>query len=225
MSARRGRPRQRARGRAGLLLALLLATSAVAGDREVAAHQDSDAASAADGDLQTLLRESLIEGGRVPLTAALEQDTVQRLCSLPAGQRDAAALEHMRADEQAQVRYPADGQLLGDWHRGERIARDGGGLQFSDPPGRPAGGNCYACHQIDPREPAYGTLGPSLSRYRALHGSDPAALRRTWVQLYDAQAVAPCSVMPRFGRHGILDEQALRDLMGLLFDPASPVNR
>jgi sulfur-oxidizing protein SoxX len=31
--------------------------------------------------------------------------------------------------------------------------------------------------------------------------------------------------MPRFGHRGILDEQQLKDLMALLFDPASPVNQ
>ena len=31
--------------------------------------------------------------------------------------------------------------------------------------------------------------------------------------------------MPRFGHMGLLNEQQLRDLMALLLDPASPVNR
>jgi sulfur-oxidizing protein SoxX len=31
--------------------------------------------------------------------------------------------------------------------------------------------------------------------------------------------------MPRFGTSGTLDEQQIKDLVGLLLDPASPVNQ
>ena len=34
-----------------------------------------------------------------------------------------------------------------------------------------------------------------------------------------------CSNMPRVGHSGILDEAQIRDVMGLLLDPQSPVNR
>ena len=43
--------------------------------------------------------------------------------------------------------------------------------------------------------------------------------------LYNSNALFPCSNMPRFGHRGILTEDQLKDLMALLFDPASPVNR
>lgn len=35
----------------------------------------------------------------------------------------------------------------------------------------------------------------------------------------------PCSMMPRFGYHGFLTEQQMKDLTALLFDPESPVNK
>jgi sulfur-oxidizing protein SoxX len=125
----------------------------------------------------------------------------------------------------AAVRFPAGDAWLGDWRRGEALAQSGRGLQYSDPPGAPAGGNCYGCHRLAPGELAYGTLGPSLTGYGVRHPPQPDTLRATWIRLYDAHAINACSVMPRFGAAGILGEDALRDVMALLFDPQSAINR
>ena len=73
--------------------------------------------------------------------------------------------EVTQAATMASVKYPADGKYLGDWKRGEAIAQNGRGLQFSDAPGAVAGGNCYACHQIDKAEIAHGNIGPTLWNY------------------------------------------------------------
>jgi sulfur-oxidizing protein SoxX len=43
--------------------------------------------------------------------------------------------------------------------------------------------------------------------------------------MYNSQAFNACSNMPRFGHQQILTEQQLRDVMALLMDPASPVNK
>ena len=131
----------------------------------------------------------------------------------------------IEASQLATVKYPASGTFLGDWKEGEKIAQNGRGLQSSDIVGAPNGGNCYACHQIRKDEIAYGTIGPSLHQYGKLRGDSEAVLRYTWAKIYNAQAFHACSNMPRFGHQQILTEQQIRDLMALLLDPASPVNK
>ncbi|MCE7888561.1 MAG: hypothetical protein DYH12_02460 [Sorangiineae bacterium PRO1] len=76
----------------------------------------------------------------------LEQDETQRLCSrhAPAQPPHDAALQAMAANRET-IKYPADGKFLGDWKRGEAIAQEGTGKQYSDDPAKPSGGNCYAC--------------------------------------------------------------------------------
>ena len=124
----------------------------------------------------------------------------------------------------ATVRFPADGNLMGDWKSGERIAQSGQGFQYSDDPSRPAGANCYACHQLAPQELSYGTIGPSLYQFGKLRGYTDETRRYAWAKVYNAEAFTACSNMPRFGHHGILTEQQIRDVVALLTDPASPVN-
>ena len=121
--------------------------------------------------------------------------------------------------------FPADGKYLGSYAAGEKIAQTGVGFQWSDKAGAPAGGNCYACHQITKQEVSYGNLGPSLYHYGKLRGSGEPILRYTWTKLYNAKAYNACSNMPRFGHKGILTEQQIKDVMALLLDPASPVNQ
>jgi sulfur-oxidizing protein SoxX len=123
------------------------------------------------------------------------------------------------------VVYPADGRFLGDWKRGERIAQSGLGLQFSDNEKTVNGGNCYACHQLSKEELAFGNIGPSLHHYGKLRGNSEAVVRYTWGKLWNAHAFTACSQMPRFGDAGILSQDQLRDVMALLLDPASPVNK
>ena len=127
--------------------------------------------------------------------------------------------------ELAKVVYPADGKFLGDWKEGRKVANNGRGGQFSDPPGTVAGGNCYACHQLDPQQIAYGTIGPSLYRYGKLRGNSEPVLKLAWGMLNDMKGYILCSAMPRFGGKDILTEQQLKDVMALLFDPDSPVNQ
>ncbi|WP_348693205.1 sulfur oxidation c-type cytochrome SoxX [Duganella fentianensis] len=157
----------------------------------------------------------------------LEQSELQKICStyatkpLPAKVR--AKLEKA---EMAAVKHPADGNYLGDWKEGEKIAQNGRGLQFSDDAKTVNGGNCYACHQITKSEIAYGNIGPSLAEYGKLRGGPTEAIvRYTWSKLYSSHAVNACSVMPRYGAAGILSEQQMKDVMALLLDPQSPVNQ
>jgi len=43
--------------------------------------------------------------------------------------------------------------------------------------------------------------------------------------VYNAEAYAACTNMPRFGHKGILSEAQIKDVVALLMDPASPVNK
>ena len=127
--------------------------------------------------------------------------------------------------ELAKVVYPADGKFLGDWKEGRKIANNGRGGQFSDPEGTVAGGNCYACHQLEKSEVSFGTLGPSLNNYGKDRKFDAAEAKNAFTKIFDSQAVLACSNMPRFGANKVLSEKQITDLVALLFDPESPVNK
>lgn len=156
----------------------------------------------------------------------LDQDETQRLCSEYANRPlPASVAEKIQQANLATIRYPADGNLVGDWKSGERIAQSGQGFQYSDDPARPAGANCYACHQLAPQELSYGTIGPSLYRFGKLRGYTDEIRKYAWGKIYNAEAFNACSNMPRFGHQRILTEQQMRDVVALLMDPASPVNQ
>jgi sulfur-oxidizing protein SoxX len=129
------------------------------------------------------------------------------------------------ADAKASVVYPADGNVIGDWKEGEKIAQSGFGGRFNDKPDVVNGGNCYACHQMRPDELSYGTLGPSLLGYGKARNFEAEAAKAAYAKVYNAQAVFPCSQMPRFGYHKFLSEQQMKDVVALLFAKDSPVNK
>ena len=178
----------------------------------------------ASDEIEAVLQKSFVAKNQATMDR-MERDAVQTACSAPRGMplnNDMlAALREARLNA---VEMPEDGQFLGDWQRGAEVASSGRGLQSSDDPSKPNGGNCYACHQLAPSEVAYGTLGPSLTEYGA-RGQSEAMLQYTWTKLWDTHAYNLCSHMPRFGAQGILTEQQLKDVMAYLLDPASPVNQ
>lgn len=158
----------------------------------------------------------------------IKQDAINVACSEAELNRAPLSGEAVRKLEQAEfkaIKYPADGQFLGDWKSGERIAQSGVGSTYSDPAGRANGGNCYNCHQISKEEISHGTLGPSLYQYGKLRGNTDAVIKYTWGKIYNAKAFNACTNMPRFGHQGILTEAQMKDLMALLLDPNSPVNK
>lgn len=156
----------------------------------------------------------------------LDQDETQKLCSHPPSQKlDKDVAARIEKANLATIRYPADGKLLGDWKAGEKVAQLGRGMQYSDDPKKPAGANCYACHQLSKAEISYGTIGPSLYNFGKLRGNSEAIQRYTYGKLYNAQAFSACTNMPRFGHNKILTEQQLKDVTALLLDPKSPVNQ
>ncbi|WP_210772548.1 sulfur oxidation c-type cytochrome SoxX [Panacagrimonas perspica] len=156
----------------------------------------------------------------------LQQSEMQQACSGPVGMEVAAdvATKIQKAAMDGVV-LPADGKLLGQWEKGQKIAQTGTGMQSSDDPATPNGGNCYACHQLAPEEISFGTLGPSLAGYGKIRGQSEAMLKYTWTRIWNSHAYSACSHMPRFGDAKILTEEQIRDVMAFLFDPASPVNK
>ena len=157
--------------------------------------------------------------------ARMKRDETLETCSKSRNKPSAAEAEAIVKREAARMEWPKDGVLPGNWKDGFKVANEGRGGQFSDPPGTVNGGNCYACHQMDPTELSYGTLGPSLKAYGRERKYDPDAAKAAYGKIYNSQAVAACSIMPRFGANRVLSEQQIKDLVAYLFDPDSPVNK
>jgi sulfur-oxidizing protein SoxX len=192
---------------------LLVGCATAPGEAEVAAKAAA------------MLRASFREQGQAKLDR-LDQDDTQKACSEYTGKalpKDVA--ERIEKANLAAIRWPADGRFVGDWKNGEKIAQEGRGMQYSDDPTGPVGANCYACHQLAPQELSYGTMGPSLYQFGKLRGYTDEIRKYAYGKVYNAEAYSACTNMPRFGHKGILTEQQLKDVVALLMDPDSPVNK
>jgi L-cysteine S-thiosulfotransferase len=182
-----------------------------------------------------IVKASFSARGIATMDRITAPDMANELCSAAdvAGKPiDDKLAKQIEENEMKTVKWPSDGKFLGDWKAGERIAQSGRGLTWSDKADAANGGNCYNCHQISKEEISYGNLGPSLYNYGKLRGvtnpNDPASkaiVEYTWGKLWNARAYSACSQMPRVGHKGILNEKQLKDVMALLLDPASPVNK
>jgi len=189
--------------------------------------QSSWGAGADDASFAAMIKSGFRDAGPVKVDR-LVQDETQAFCSDPVAAEapaNAKKAEAIEAANLATVKWPSDGKFLGDWRAGERLAQSGRGLTWTDSPTQPNGGNCYNCHQIAPTEISFGTIGPSLFNYGKLMGNTEEVLRRTWSKIYNAKSIHACSNMPRAGHMGIIKEKDIQDLMALLFDPGSPVNK
>jgi sulfur-oxidizing protein SoxX len=145
---------------------------------------------------------------------------------------DAKVAEAIEARNMQTIKAPADGKYLGDYKEGEKVAQSGAGKTWTDKADSVNGGNCYNCHQISKEELSYGTLGPSLYNYGKMRGvTNPNSadskpiVEYTWGKIQNARAYNACSNMPRFSHKGILTETQIKNVMALLLDPASPVNK
>jgi L-cysteine S-thiosulfotransferase len=78
---------------------------------------------------------------------------------------------------------------------------------------------------VGPQEASYGTLGPSLLGFGKKRGNGADTQRYVYSKIYNAKAFNLCSQMPRLGYSGTLTPEQIKDLVALLLDPASPVNR
>lgn len=87
-------------------------------------------------------------------------------------------------------------ELNGDAAAGKAIAEDR------------AKGNCLACHMIVGGE-SPGAIGPALIAMQTRYPSKQALA----IQIWDATAKAPEAAMPPFGRHQILSNKELADVV------------
>jgi L-cysteine S-thiosulfotransferase len=197
---------------AKLAVPILLAT------QPVAAEEDYRAEAIA------VFKMDFVARGQASLDR-LAEDGVLTVCNRTGNHPPAEITLILEGDQMDAVRFPTDGKLMGNWKDGEKTAQSGRGFTWSDKPGLPVGGNCYNCHQISPKEPAYGTIGPSLLHFGKLRGNTPEIQQYVFAKIYNAKAYNLCSEMPRFGLVGALDEKQIKDLVALLLDPESPVNK
>jgi len=174
-------------------------------------------------DVQKVLQRDFQARGQATMDRVV-QDGLQRLCTDTNDRPPGDVARQLEADQMKTIAFPA-GSLIGDWKNGERIAQNGRGLQWTDPAGATGGGSCYNCHQISPQESSHGTLGPSLLKFGWMRGSGPEMQRYVYGKIYNAKAYNLCSTMPRLGHSGTLTPEQIKDLVGLLLDPASPVNK
>ena len=198
---------------------------ALAGAAVVAGCATVAAESGAGQSALALLKQDFRSKGPATLERVTERDEAQQLCSQYPQERPAEVAARIETAQQKTIRPPADGNYLGSWQEGEKIAQNGRGMQSSDAVGGINGGNCYACHQITKQEISFGNIGPSLYQYGKLRGNGEEIVKYTWGKIYNAQAYTACSNMPRFGHNGILSEAQIKDVVALLLDPASPVNQ
>jgi len=160
----------------------------------------------------------------------LKEDAVQAACNKYNDNPPEDVAKKLQAEQYAAVKWPADGKYLGDWKAGEKLAQRGRAFTWRDKldktsRGEPNGGGCYNCHQIGPDTTSFGTIGPSLYQFGKLRGYGTEIQRYAYAKIYNAKAYSVCSQMPRFGHVNALSEAQIKDLVALLMDPASPVNR
>jgi L-cysteine S-thiosulfotransferase len=172
-----------------------------------------------------VMTQSFKERGQAKLDR-LQQDKAMAACTEYANKPMPEKLAaQIREENMKAIPFPKDGKFLGDWKAGERIAQSGVGKQFSDNPANPSGGNCYACHKLSPQELSYGTIGASLYQFGKQRAYSPEIAKYAFGKIYNSQAYLACSNMPRFGHNQILTETQIKDLVALLMDPESPVNK
>lgn len=155
----------------------------------------------------------------------VNQDELQAACSKYVDKLPPKLKAKLEAKEAEALKFPADGKFMGDWKAGEKLAQSGRGMTWSDKPEDVPGGNCYNCHQLSSKEIAYGTIGPSLLNFGKVRGNGEDIQRYVYARIYNAKASNACANMPRFGHMGILSEAQMKDLVALLLDPESPVNK
>ncbi len=182
-----------------------------------------------------IVKASFRDQSHVKVERITATDETNRLCSQAdvAGKPlDEATAKRIEAANLQTIKWPSDGQFLGDWKKGEAVAQSGRGLTWTDQANAENGGNCYNCHQISQEEISHGTLGPSLYNYGKIRGvTDPNSaaakpiVEYTWGKIWNSKAYNACSNMPRAGHMGILTEAQVRHIVALLLDPQSPVNK
>jgi sulfur-oxidizing protein SoxX len=159
----------------------------------------------------------------------LEQDRSQQICSKVGNANlsteEAAEVVKLARDS---IKYPASGQIVGDWKTGDILAHDGAGDRIRD--GKTEnrkvnGALCQNCHGLAPGEINVGNLGPALTGYGKQRGNSEAIAKYTYDKIYNAWAFFPCSNMPRLGATGHLTQEQVAHMVAYLIDPQSPINK
>ncbi len=180
-----------------------------------------------DPKFNKMMKDGFVADGIAGLDR-IKQDETQKFCSDPVfasskqGEKMREKIQKINMDN---IKQPSDGKYIGDWKKGEAIAQSGRGATWTDKADTVIGGGCYNCHQIDPKEISYGNIGPSLTGYGKLRGYSQEVVTYTWNRINNSKAYNACSNMPRFAHFKLLNEQQIQDVMALLLDPASPVNK
>ena len=73
-------------------------------------------------------------------------------------------------------------------------------------------GNCLACHQIDGGE-SPGNIGPELKDMKNRYPDKELLRKRIW----DETLFIPTSVMPPFGKHKILTEEEIDQVVEFIY--------
>jgi sulfur-oxidizing protein SoxX len=158
--------------------------------------------------------------------ARLVQDETQKACSKYRNAPPKKVADVIIDRERATIKYPADGKLMGDWKKGEKLAQSGYGGRFTDyPPRAENGGNCYACHQLARKELSFGTLGPSLLEYGKDRKFKDDEVKAVYDRIYNPHAAIPCANMPRMGANHFLTIEQITHLVAYVMSPESPVNK
>jgi sulfur-oxidizing protein SoxX len=180
-----------------------------------------------DAKTATIMKRDFHDKG-IAKVDRLKQDEVQAICTKFIDKPPLEEMQRLEKQQKDIIKWPADGKFMGDWKAGEKLAQSGAGMTWSDKPDAIPGGNCYNCHRLSAKEIAYGTIGPSLLRYRQHLGktrTEEEIQRFAYGHIYNAKAYNLCANMPRFGQMGVLSEAQMKDLVALLLDPESPVNK
>jgi sulfur-oxidizing protein SoxX len=159
----------------------------------------------------------------------LEQDRSQQICSKVGNANlsteEAAEVVKLARDS---IKYPASGQIVGDWKTGDILAHDGAGDRIRDGKTenrKENGALCQNCHGLAPGEINVGNVGPALTGYGKQRGNSEAIAKYTYDKIYNAWAFFPCSNMPRLGATGHLTPEQVAHMVAYLIDPQSPINK
>ncbi len=175
-----------------------------------------------------IIAESFLPGENQDLSR-LKQDATIQACNQYRDNVPEKLAAAIIERETKNIKYPADGKLMGDWKKGQKYYTMGFAYRIGtvepDDPKKDRGGNCYACHAADPKEVAYGTIGPGLTGFGKLRGTSDDIVKYTYEKIYNAQAFNACSQMPRLGHNGILTPEKIADITAFLVSPESPVNK
>lgn len=203
---------------------IMMLLSALIGLASLGVAQAGKQDAALDAKTTEIIKRDFRDKG-IAKASRVNQDELQAMCSKYVDNLPAKLKDKLEDEQEKSIVWPADEKYMGDWKAGEKLAQSGRGLTWSDKPEDPAGGNCYNCHQLSAKEISFGTIGPSLLNFGKQRGNTPEMQRYTYSRIYNAKAFNACANMPRFGHLGILTEAQIKDLVALLLDPESPVNK